>query len=175
MEVQPKVCIHHIRNLNAPVAHEQPDLGPEVEELDRGHDDAPVQQHGKRVTGSSDSRAPDTTVVVGKSEHGPGASFCFILDRTGQPTQGMLETHLVSIADYNEVSQMYVATLLKLAVVRLFDEHISRTSMAPPIGRGRGAQRGGQVGSRAGHRPIIVKESKEFGSEDSKETESSMA
>ncbi|KDP37538.1 hypothetical protein JCGZ_05977 [Jatropha curcas] len=140
----------------------------EAKELDRGHDDA---LRDKRMRESSDSRAPDTNVVVGKPEHGLGASFSFILDCTGQPAQGMLETHLVFIADYNEVSQLYKAARLKLAVARLFDEHISRTSMAPPEDRGWGAQHGGH----ASPRPIIIEESKESGSEDSEETESNMS
>ncbi|KDP30106.1 hypothetical protein JCGZ_18238 [Jatropha curcas] len=104
------------------------------------------QQHGKRVRGSSNSRVVDIVVVVDKLEHGPGASFSLILDFIGQPAQGMLETHLVSITDYNEVSQLYEATRLKLTMARLSDEHVSRVSMVPPAGRGRGAQRGGHAG-----------------------------
>ncbi|KDP24578.1 hypothetical protein JCGZ_26527 [Jatropha curcas] len=55
----------------------------------------------------------------------------------------MLETHIVSpyrmsppvcthvsIADYNEVSQLYEAVCLKVAMARLSDEHVSRVSMA---------------------------------------------
>ncbi|KDP35857.1 hypothetical protein JCGZ_10596 [Jatropha curcas] len=56
-----------------------------AEELDRGRDDAPVQQqHNKRPRGGFDSRAPDTAVIISKPKHGLGASFSFILDRTGQ-------------------------------------------------------------------------------------------
>ncbi|KDP23849.1 hypothetical protein JCGZ_27153 [Jatropha curcas] len=56
----------------------------EAEELDRGQGDAPVQwqQRGKRVRRGSDSEALDTTIVVGKPEHRPSASFSFILDHT---------------------------------------------------------------------------------------------
>ncbi|KDP23107.1 hypothetical protein JCGZ_01179 [Jatropha curcas] len=45
----------------------------EAEELDRGQGDAPAQrpQRSKRVRSDSDSEALDTTVVVGKLEHGP--------------------------------------------------------------------------------------------------------
>ncbi|KDP29813.1 hypothetical protein JCGZ_19319 [Jatropha curcas] len=70
----------------------------EVEELDRGQCDALAQQqqHGKRMRRGSDSEALDTAVIVGKPENEPGASFSFILEHMGQPTQGMLETHLVS-------------------------------------------------------------------------------
>ncbi|KDP38316.1 hypothetical protein JCGZ_05202 [Jatropha curcas] len=63
-------------------------------------------------------------------EHGPGASLSFILERMGQPAQGMLETHLLnpyrlspagcthmSVIDYNKVCQLYEA------VERLSDEH----------------------------------------------------
>ncbi|KDP30541.1 hypothetical protein JCGZ_15250 [Jatropha curcas] len=49
----------------------------------------------------------------------------------------------VSIADYNEVSQLYEVACLKLAMVRLSDEHIFRVSMAPRVGRGREFQHGG--------------------------------
>ncbi|KDP46976.1 hypothetical protein JCGZ_02412 [Jatropha curcas] len=99
---------------------------------------AEKKQRGKRVRGSSDSRVLDTTVIVSKPEYGPGASISFILDHTGQLAQGMLETHLVclyrmsppgctlvSIANYNRVSQLYEAARLKLGVARLFDKHVS--------------------------------------------------
>ncbi|KDP29965.1 hypothetical protein JCGZ_19110 [Jatropha curcas] len=56
----------------------------------------------------------------------------------GLPVQGMLDTHAVSpyrmtlpsyshvsIEDYNEVNQLFEAVRFNLAVVRLFDEHIS--------------------------------------------------
>ncbi|KDP44298.1 hypothetical protein JCGZ_19165 [Jatropha curcas] len=42
----------------------------------------------------------------------------------------------VSIADYNEVWHLYEAARLKLAAVKLSDEHISRANMKPPTGRG---------------------------------------
>ncbi|KDP20584.1 hypothetical protein JCGZ_04211 [Jatropha curcas] len=103
------------------------------------------QQHDKRVMRVSDSKAPDTTVIISKleSERDLGASFSFILERTGQPTQGMLETRLVSpyqmsplgythvsVTDYSEVCQLYEAVRLKLEVARLSDEHVSRVNMA---------------------------------------------
>ncbi|KDP35772.1 hypothetical protein JCGZ_10729 [Jatropha curcas] len=138
----------------------------EVQELDRGHDDAQQQQCDKHVRGSSNSRAPDMIVVIGKPEHGSGASFSFILDSTGQPAQGMLETHLVSIADYNKVSQLYKVACLKLAV---------RASMAPPVGRDWGAQHGSYASCGARRWPIIIEESKDSGSQDSEETESNIS
>ncbi|KDP27666.1 hypothetical protein JCGZ_19558 [Jatropha curcas] len=95
------------------------------------------QQRNKRVRGSSDSRAPNTTVVVGKLEHGPGASFSFILEHIGQPAQGMLETYL-------------------------------RASMAPPASRGWGTQHVSHAGCGAGRRLVIVEESEESSSEDSR-------
>ncbi|KDP45110.1 hypothetical protein JCGZ_19985 [Jatropha curcas] len=54
------------------------------------------QQHGKHVRRGFEPKDLDTTIVVGMLEHRPGASFSFILDCTGQTTQGMLETHPVS-------------------------------------------------------------------------------
>ncbi|KDP26329.1 hypothetical protein JCGZ_22104 [Jatropha curcas] len=142
-----------------------------VEELDRGKDDAPVLH--LRV--GSDSRASDMTVIIGKLEYGPVASFSFTLDSIGQITQGMLETHLVSIVDYNDMSELYELAYLKLAVARLSGKHISRASMAPLAGRGQGAQRYGHDGHRAGRRPVIVKETEESSSKDSKETASNMS
>ncbi|KDP30517.1 hypothetical protein JCGZ_16695 [Jatropha curcas] len=88
------------------------DLFAKVEELDRDQGIAPA-------------RAPNMAIIVGKPEHGPGASFSFISERTRWTTQGMLETHLVSIANYNEVCQLYEAMRLKLAVMRLSNKHIS--------------------------------------------------
>ncbi|KDP24831.1 hypothetical protein JCGZ_25315 [Jatropha curcas] len=92
----------------------------------------------KHVRRGSDSEAPDTAVIFAKLGHDPGASFSFISELTGQTTQGMLETHLVSpyrmsppscthvsIIDHNEVCQLYEATLLKLAVARVSNKHIS--------------------------------------------------
>ncbi|KDP39828.1 hypothetical protein JCGZ_04238 [Jatropha curcas] len=95
-------------------------------------------------------KAPDTAVTVGTPEHGPGASFSFILDRTGQPAQDMLKMHLVSIDDYNEVCQLYEVAHLKLAVARFSDEH--RAGLAPCAGRGQGKQRGRHAGCRTGRR-----------------------
>ncbi|KDP35450.1 hypothetical protein JCGZ_10833 [Jatropha curcas] len=122
---------------------------------------------------------------IGKAEHGPGASFSFILERTGQAAQGMLETHLVSssrmtplgcthvsISSYNEVCQLYEAARLKLPVARLSDEHISRASMAPLASRGREFQYGERVGRGAGRRPVIVEDIEESWSDDSKKTAS---
>ncbi|KDP34287.1 hypothetical protein JCGZ_12816 [Jatropha curcas] len=121
-------------------------------------------------------------VVVGMPEHGPGASFSFILDHTGQTAQGMLKMHLllivipcpylilqVSIDDYNEVCQLYEAARLKLAMARLSDEHVSRASMAPPAGRGQGTQCGGRTGRGAGHKQVVIEEAKETSNNDSEE------
>ncbi|KDP29607.1 hypothetical protein JCGZ_19134 [Jatropha curcas] len=76
----------------------------------------------------------------------------------------------VFIANYNEVCQLYKAALLKLALVRLSDEHVSRISMVPPAGHGRGIQCGRHAGHGAGRRLIIVEETEESGSDDSEET-----
>ncbi|KDP21713.1 hypothetical protein JCGZ_03587 [Jatropha curcas] len=133
-----------------------------------GYRQAIEQQHyNKRVRGGYDSRASDMTVVIDKPEHGPGAFSSFILD---------------------------LAARLKLAVVRLFDEHVSvsinnkkiicnayamyacnaitdiyecmkRASMAPPAGQGRGV----------GCQPVIVEETKESSNEDSEEMASNMS
>ncbi|KDP39808.1 hypothetical protein JCGZ_04907 [Jatropha curcas] len=78
------------------------------------------QQRDKRVRRVLNFGASNTVVVVGKPEHGPGASFSFILDCIDWTAQGMLETHLVSpyqmsppgcthvfIDDYNEMCQLY--------------------------------------------------------------------
>ncbi|KDP30319.1 hypothetical protein JCGZ_18156 [Jatropha curcas] len=137
MEVQPKVCVHHIGNLVVLVALKRPDLGS---------------------------------------------------DRTGQTAQGMLETHLVSpywmsppssthvsIADYNKVSQLYEMARLKLVVARLSNEHVSRASMSPLVGRGRGAQHGGHVGRGAVRRSVVVKETEDSDSEDLEETTLNMS
>ncbi|KDP30165.1 hypothetical protein JCGZ_18198 [Jatropha curcas] len=53
----------------------------EAEDLDRGHDDAPVrqQQHSKRARGGFDFRALDTAVIVGKPEHRQDVSFSLFL------------------------------------------------------------------------------------------------
>ncbi|KDP30378.1 hypothetical protein JCGZ_17107 [Jatropha curcas] len=95
------------------------------EEIDKGQGIVPIQQQqrSKRVWRGPEPRAPDTAVTIGTPEHRLGASFSFILDRTGQPAQGMLEMHLmslyrmsppgcthVSIDDYNEVCQLYEAS-----------------------------------------------------------------
>ncbi|KDP21979.1 hypothetical protein JCGZ_03182 [Jatropha curcas] len=85
----------------------------EAKELDR-------DQHEKRVRRGFDFEAPDTAVIIGTLEHGS-----FIFECTGRATWGMLETHLVSIANCNEVCQLYEAARLKLAMARLSDEHIS--------------------------------------------------
>ncbi|KDP25886.1 hypothetical protein JCGZ_23731 [Jatropha curcas] len=106
----------------------------EVEELDRDQGDAPAQrqQRDKRVWRGFNSKALDKAVVVNKPEHELGASFSFILKRTGEPTQTMLETHLVSPywmspvgCTHNKVCQLYKAACLKLVVVRLSNEHVS--------------------------------------------------
>ncbi|KDP36534.1 hypothetical protein JCGZ_08871 [Jatropha curcas] len=119
-------------------------------------------------------RAPDTAVVVGTLEHGPSASFDFILDRTGQTTQGMLDTSLVSQYRMSPLGCTHAAHL-KLAVTRLSDEHVSRASMGPSNGRGRGMQYGGCVGRGVGCRQLVIKEAEEASSEDSEETVSNMS
>ncbi|KDP25883.1 hypothetical protein JCGZ_23728 [Jatropha curcas] len=81
----------------------------------------------------------------------------------------------VSIDNYNEVCQLYEAARLMLAVARLSDEHVSRVDMAPPASRGRGIQRGRRAGRESRHRPVIIEEIEESGSEDSKETASNMS
>ncbi|KDP30173.1 hypothetical protein JCGZ_18210 [Jatropha curcas] len=134
----------------------------------------------KHVRGGFDSRAPDKAVIVDKPEHGPGASFSFILDHIGQIAQGMLETHLVSPYQMSPpsctyVSQLYEAARLKLALARLSSKHISRASMAPPASRGWGIQRCGHAGRGARRWPIIVKETEESGSEDLEEATSNMS
>ncbi|KDP35812.1 hypothetical protein JCGZ_10621 [Jatropha curcas] len=75
-----------------------PCLVHQLEELDRNQGDPPARRKwcGNRVKRGSDSEAPNTAIVVGKPEHGPGASFSFIPEGTGQTTHGMLETHLMS-------------------------------------------------------------------------------
>ncbi|KDP33088.1 hypothetical protein JCGZ_13582 [Jatropha curcas] len=91
--------------------------------------------HDKCVKRGFDTEVPDTAVVVGKLEHALGASFTFLSTSTGLP--GMLSTHTVSlyrismpgcphvlIEDYNELSQLFKATRLKLAVMTLSDENI---------------------------------------------------
>ncbi|KDP37676.1 hypothetical protein JCGZ_06904 [Jatropha curcas] len=98
--------------------------------------DPVTQPHGKCVRTGSNSSALDTTVIIGKPEHRPSASFSFILDGMGQVTQVMLETHLVSIFDYDEVCRLYEAARLKFTVARLSDEHVSRARMAPPTSLG---------------------------------------
>ncbi|KDP23038.1 hypothetical protein JCGZ_01652 [Jatropha curcas] len=161
----------------------------EAEELDRGQGTGPVQQCGKCVRRGSEPRALDTAVVVGMPEHMPGASFSFILDRTVQPTQGILEmhlvspyrisppsyTHMMSIDDYNELCQLYEVACLNLAEARLSDEHISRVDIVPPAGQGRVMWRGWRMGRRAGHQLVIDEETEESGSEDYKETASNMS
>ncbi|KDP20557.1 hypothetical protein JCGZ_04201 [Jatropha curcas] len=94
------------------------------------------QQRRKRVMRGSESRAPDTTIIVGKSKHRSGAS---------SPLFWTVQVRLlmaywrhifylcpclilqVSIDDYNEVCQLYEAAQLKLVVARLLDELISIT------------------------------------------------
>ncbi|KDP24567.1 hypothetical protein JCGZ_26563 [Jatropha curcas] len=109
------------------------------------------QQRDKSVRGGSYSRALDMAVVVGKLEHGPGASFSFILDCTGQTAQGMLETHLVSLYQMSppgctHVSQLYKVARLKLTVVRLSDEHVSH---GRAIWHGLGVLESGSLASEA--------------------------
>ncbi|KDP38789.1 hypothetical protein JCGZ_05125 [Jatropha curcas] len=86
-------------------------------------------QRDKSVRRGSDSEAPDTDVVVDKPKHRLGASFSFILEPSGQPAQGMLETYLVSISNYNKVCQLHEAVRLKLEVAWLSNEHWH----APPV------------------------------------------
>ncbi|KDP30056.1 hypothetical protein JCGZ_18381 [Jatropha curcas] len=148
----------------------------EAEELDKGQRGAPVYQHSKRVRRGSDSRALDTTIIVGNLEHGPGDSFSFILDRKGQTTQVYPRLILqVSNSDYNEVCQLYEVAHLKLAVARLSDEHVSRASIAPPIGRSRGMQHGGRTGRGVGCRLVIIEETKVTSGDGLEETASNMS
>ncbi|KDP25894.1 hypothetical protein JCGZ_23720 [Jatropha curcas] len=71
-----------------------------------------------------------------------GSTFTFLSASKGLPVQGMQEMHTMSpyrmfpsgcthmfLKDYNEVSQLFKATRLKLVVARLYDEHIS--TLAP--------------------------------------------
>ncbi|KDP43695.1 hypothetical protein JCGZ_25144 [Jatropha curcas] len=88
-------------------------------------------------------------IIIGRLEHGSGASFAFILEHIWRVAQGIPETHLVSpywmtppdctnvsIADNNEVSQLYEVARLKLTIARLSDEHIYKASTTPLVGRG---------------------------------------
>ncbi|KDP36651.1 hypothetical protein JCGZ_07869 [Jatropha curcas] len=77
----------------------------------------------------------------------------------------------VSIADYNEVCQLYEAVRLKLAWQDT-PTSMYLASVAPPAGRGQGFQRGGRAGHKARHWPIIVKEIEESSGNDSEETTS---
>ncbi|KDP45556.1 hypothetical protein JCGZ_18181 [Jatropha curcas] len=112
----------------------------EAEELDRGQGVIPVKQKcDKCVRRGSEPRALDTTVIIGTPEHGPGALFSFMLDRTGQLAQGILETHLVSpyrMSPPDCTHCLLMTTMrcanrmnarLKLEEARLSDEHISLT------------------------------------------------
>ncbi|KDP24722.1 hypothetical protein JCGZ_25713 [Jatropha curcas] len=87
----------------------------------------PFAEHGKLIRRGSDSEAPDMAVVVGRLEHGLGASFSFILERTGQAAQGMLQTHLVSPYRMSSPGCTH------------------RVSMAPPVGRGWGLHMAGAL------------------------------
>ncbi|KDP27723.1 hypothetical protein JCGZ_19982 [Jatropha curcas] len=131
----------------------------DVEELDRGQGDAPTQQHDKRMRRDSDFEALNTAIVVEKPEHGQGASLSFIFDHTRQPTQGMMETHLlpspilqVSIFDYNEVSSVRSRAPLVSSVTNVY-ECMQRVNMAPPAARGRDRCQ-----------PVIIEETKESSS-----------
>ncbi|KDP27479.1 hypothetical protein JCGZ_20014 [Jatropha curcas] len=88
------------------------------------------------------SRSPDTAIVVGKPEDGLGASFSFILDRTAQTAQGILETHLVS--PYPMSPPGYTHHISSL-LWRGTPMSTYLASMVPPEGRGRGAQYGGHA------------------------------
>ncbi|KDP38774.1 hypothetical protein JCGZ_05110 [Jatropha curcas] len=97
----------------------------EAEELDRGQGDAPVQQqHNKCVRRGFDSEAPDM-------EGCPS---------TGEPAQGMLETHLMS--------------------------PYRKSPPAAPMDRG--IHHGGRADRGAGLRRVIIEET-EFSSDDSEE------
>ncbi|KDP21982.1 hypothetical protein JCGZ_03137 [Jatropha curcas] len=103
-----------------------------------------------------------------------------------QNVQGMLETHLmspyrisppscihVSIDDYNEVFHLYEAKHLKLAMVRLSNEH--RASMAPPAGRGQGTQHGGNASRGTRRMPVISEQAEKSSSDDLEETASNIS
>ncbi|KDP43674.1 hypothetical protein JCGZ_24132 [Jatropha curcas] len=115
-----------LRLLHQSDVHPPSEFNPfaEVEDLDRDQGGALArrQQHDKHVRRGSDFEASDMAVVISKPEHGSSASFSFISERMRREAQGMLETHLVPIADYNEVCQLYEAAHLKLAMTRLSDE-----------------------------------------------------
>ncbi|KDP22685.1 hypothetical protein JCGZ_02797 [Jatropha curcas] len=125
----------------------------EVEEIDRDQGGAPARSR-KHVRRGSDSEALDMAVIIGRPEHGPGASFSFILEHIGQAAQVMLETHLVS----------------PYRITPLGCTH--RASMAPPAVRGQQFQRGELAGHGAGHRPVIVEETEESGNNNLEETAS---
>ncbi|KDP43307.1 hypothetical protein JCGZ_24228 [Jatropha curcas] len=90
----------------------------EVEDLD-GDQGSALAWRVNHVRRGSDFKALDTTVIVSRPEYGPGASFSFISEHVEWVAQGMLETHLVSITDYNQVSQFYEVARLKLAMARV--------------------------------------------------------
>ncbi|KDP24669.1 hypothetical protein JCGZ_26516 [Jatropha curcas] len=115
------------------------------------------QQRGKRIRRGSEPRAPDMVVIVSKPKHGLGASFFFILDHIGQPTQGMLEMHLVSPYRMSPTSCTH------------------RVDMVPPIGWGQGMRRGGRAGHGAGRQLVIIEEIEESCNKDSKEMTSNMS
>ncbi|KDP23174.1 hypothetical protein JCGZ_00085 [Jatropha curcas] len=116
-------------------------------------------------------------------EHGPVASFSFILDHPGHARETSRESipdvtarlHPLSIDDYNEVCQLYEVAHLKLAEARLSDELIFRVDMVPSYGRGRGMRHGGHMDCRARCQLVIIKETEESGREDSKEMASNMS
>ncbi|KDP35445.1 hypothetical protein JCGZ_10828 [Jatropha curcas] len=102
-------------------------------------------------------------------------------DAPAQSAQGMLKTHLVSlyqmtsrncthvsIADYNQVSQLYEAACLKLAIARLSDEHISLTWRLQWAKIGDFSMTSVLVTELAS-RPVILEEIGESGSDNSEE------
>ncbi|KDP27064.1 hypothetical protein JCGZ_22092 [Jatropha curcas] len=97
-------------------------------------------------------------VIVGKPEHGPGAFFSFIVDYTGQTAQDMLETHLVSIDDYNKVCHLYEAARLKRLKWRILLAEVE----------GHSAEAGD------GRKLVIIEEAEESSSDASEETASNI-
>ncbi|KDP25910.1 hypothetical protein JCGZ_22981 [Jatropha curcas] len=70
----------------------------------------------------SDSEASDMVVVIDKLEHSPATIlYYFVPSLIGCPCL-ILQ---VSVADNNEVCQLYEVARLKLVVVRLSNEHVS--------------------------------------------------
>ncbi|KDP30663.1 hypothetical protein JCGZ_16219 [Jatropha curcas] len=107
----------------------------------------------------SDSEAPDTTIIISKLEHGPGASFSFISERIGWTAQGMLETHLVS--PYRMTPPRATPMCLVLTIMRCVSYMKQRASSW--------LRRGSQTST---YLSVIVEEIEESGSDDSEETAS---